>query len=392
MTIFNMASSKLGNAFSITLVGVLIVTFSISAKAQLQNTDEIIVTATRTGATVISDVPLAITAHDQAFFDKSGVESISEYQYRVPNLTAVDGGFTQFTLRGVGTEILGAGADPGFAAHLNGLYLSRIGVAGFDFFDLERVEVLRGPQGTLYGRNSVGGTMNLITKRAQIDEFSGKGDIAYGSYNNFRARGVINFPMVDGVLAGRVSALYEVRDGFYTQSYPGSVGGATGLPGNGQEIADEDNQRIRASMQWDASDIATVNFMIDYYNNRSNGSDSAYRGVSPGPAAFGKNYGVLNGVQAVVSADPRSGPEDHPQSTDSEGFFFVTDVHLDWGDEAQLNLIAGYQKFDFYDIGDLDQSNLPIEKVDVYDGGDTITIRSYREWQYRRWLKMGRRL
>jgi outer membrane receptor for Fe3+-dicitrate len=124
-----------------------------------------IVTAAKTGARNIQEIPIAISAVSSADLDRFGTQTIEEAPALAPSVTLSQNiGFGQLTIRGIGTNLLLAGSDPSSAIYLDGVYLARPAMAFARFLDLERIEVLRGPQGTLYGRNAVGGAMNLIPR------------------------------------------------------------------------------------------------------------------------------------------------------------------------------------------------------------------------------------
>ena len=104
-----------------------------------------------------------------------------------PSVTlSQNAGFTQLTIRGIGANVVNAGSDPSSATYLDGVYLARPAMAFVQFVDLERIEVLRGPQGTLYGRNAIGGAVNLISK-LPTNEFEASADVTAGNFGEFRA-------------------------------------------------------------------------------------------------------------------------------------------------------------------------------------------------------------
>src|SRR5258706_3967725 len=125
--------------------------------------EDIVVTATKTGATQLQETPIAITAFSAEAMERSGIKGIRDLVDLTPSLQIAENtGQSQIYIRGIGSNNSFAGSDPSSTVHLDGVYLARPGSYFADFLDVERVEVLRGPQGTLYGRNSVGGTINII--------------------------------------------------------------------------------------------------------------------------------------------------------------------------------------------------------------------------------------
>ena len=122
-------------------------------------------------------------------------------------------GFGQLTIRGIGTNAIFAGSDPSSAVYVDGVYQARPAMDLTDFLDVERVEVLRGPQGTLYGRNAVGGAMNVLTK-SPPHELEAGSRLIFGNDQEFRAEAYVGGPLVDGKVTGSAALLRGVRKGF----------------------------------------------------------------------------------------------------------------------------------------------------------------------------------
>lgn len=194
--------------------------------------EEVVVTAQKRSE-LLKDIPIAVTAFSQERMDKLGAQNVNGLQESTPNMNfAVQGGdqySAKVTLRGVGTETTEGGGDPGVSLHIDGVYVGRNSASAVDIYDVERVEVLRGPQGTLYGRNANGGSVNIISRRPQ-DVQEMKGDLTYGSHNWVRVRGVLNQPLTDDISA-RLVLFSNKRDGFMKNLY-----------GPGQENGDKDSQ------------------------------------------------------------------------------------------------------------------------------------------------------
>src|SRR6185436_16175713 len=129
-----------------------------------------VVTAAKTGTTDVQSSPLAISAIPSTALSRFGIRTIDEAAAQTPLVTFTQNTtFGQLSIRGIGTNAVFAGADPSSAMYLDGVYLARPAMAFTDFLDVERIEVVRGPQGTLYGRNALGGAVNLITKAPSND-------------------------------------------------------------------------------------------------------------------------------------------------------------------------------------------------------------------------------
>jgi len=147
-----------------------------------QGLEEIVVTAQKRSEN-LQDTPLAITAITGESIEGYGRSDVSALAFSSPSLAYSEaGGEAQLYIRGVGTNIFGVGADPSVAINLDGVYLGRPNMGLTQFLDVERVEVLRGPQGILYGRNSTGGAVNIIS-RMPTDEFEGYATLGFGSFS-----------------------------------------------------------------------------------------------------------------------------------------------------------------------------------------------------------------
>ena len=162
----------------------LIGSFLISISAFAQSTiEEVIVTAQRTEQSLQS-VPIAVSAFTNETLQERQIEVSSDLQLQVPGVTFSSGTFSGgggFSIRGITNLATAASADAGVEIHMNGLPLGATSANEVGFLDMERIEVLRGPQRTLFGRNSTGGVINLITARPDLDAFGGSAKISYGS-------------------------------------------------------------------------------------------------------------------------------------------------------------------------------------------------------------------
>ncbi|WP_227698465.1 TonB-dependent receptor [Sphingomonas hengshuiensis] len=218
--------------------------------------DDIVVTATRTGETRLQDTPLAVTAFDAAALERTGLKDIRDLTTMTPNLQVTqNGAFAQVYIRGVGSNNVFGGSDPSSTIHLDGIYLARPASYFGNFLDVERIEVLRGPQGTLYGRNSVGGTISIVSRKP-TNEYEARAQLTYGNYEMLRGEGYVSGPIVRDVLAASVSIIGTRRDG-YIQNI------AAGQP-------DADNERtfgIRGQLRFTPSAPLEVIVRGDYLNS-----------------------------------------------------------------------------------------------------------------------------
>lgn len=182
--------------------------------------NEIIVTANKREQN-LQDVSAAVTAVGVDRLQQANVENLEDVQNLVPNLSfGNDFNIAKIFIRGIGTNISTSGAEPAVALYVDGAVISRPEAQFASLFDLERVEVLRGPQGTLFGRNAVGGAVNLITAKPTKD-FSGYANFTAGNYNNFVGEGAVSGPLADGIY-GRFATRVETRGGYGINEYTGT--------------------------------------------------------------------------------------------------------------------------------------------------------------------------
>ncbi len=179
--------------------------------------EEVIVTAGRVES-ALSKTPIAVTAVTGADLTSEGITNPTQLSDMVPNLSIVRGNGLQITIRGVTSTDGTEKGDPSASFLLNGLYIARPQAQEVAFYDIERVEVLRGPQGTLYGRNTTAGVINVLTATPKFD-FSSSFDLTVGNYDTLQATGVVNMPLSDS-FAVRIAANYDARENYVKQAVP----------------------------------------------------------------------------------------------------------------------------------------------------------------------------
>ena len=224
----------------------------LAAGGEIEDPAEIVVTAQKREEK-IGDVPIAISAFTPKALDDRKVESGAELVRAVPNVNFSKGNFSgyDFTIRGIGTKAISASSDPAVAVSFNNPPLIRNRLFEAEFFDLERVEVLRGPQGTLYGRNATGGVVNVIPAMPS-DEFEGMAKGEVGNFSTRRLSGMINVPLTD-TLAVRAAGAMTKRDGFDFNTF------------TQQRVNDRDLWSTRVSAQWEPTDNLKASFIWQHF-------------------------------------------------------------------------------------------------------------------------------
>ncbi|MDE0156098.1 MAG: TonB-dependent receptor [Gammaproteobacteria bacterium] len=228
--------------------------------------EEVVVTAQKRAET-LADVPLSITAITPEVLDGDNIKNVAELSSQAPGLTvAKNEGFSRaVAIRGIGFETTqNVISVPSVAFHIDGVFIPDANALNLDFIDIERVEVLRGPQGTLFGQNSTGGTINVINKVPELREFGGKFDIGVGNYSLVQPRGTINIPLGEAV-AVRASATYLNHDGFSEISSG---------PLDGYDLDEADNLQFQGKLLWQPNDnfsaiFSGTHFQIDSIHDRA---------------------------------------------------------------------------------------------------------------------------
>ncbi|MEW4467182.1 TonB-dependent receptor [Parasphingorhabdus sp. JC815] len=240
---------------SLLLAATAITAVSSPALAQDNRMDDkiIIVTAQRQ-AQSLQDVPIAVSAFDSTALEAQQIENSSDLQLTLPNITFTKTNFTSssFTIRGIGDLCTGVTCDSATAIHLNESPLFQTRLFETEFYDLERVEVLRGPQGTLFGRSATSGVVNVVTTKPRTDLFEASIDGEYGNYQSFKVKGMVNVPIGE-TLAARIAGVYINRDGFTKNLFDNS------------RIDGRDLYSIRGSLRWEPGPDTTVDFMASYF-------------------------------------------------------------------------------------------------------------------------------
>jgi iron complex outermembrane receptor protein len=301
--------------------------------------EEIIVTAERRNANLQS-VPIAVTAVTQSAIEAQGIRTINDLASFVPNLTTTTGpqgsADANFFVRGVGQFDFIATNDPGVGVYVDGVYLGRTVGALLDSGDIGRVEVLRGPQGTLFGRNTLGGAVSVTSVQPTIgDQLNGRVRLTGGSRNRFEADGGINAPLGE-TAAARIYGFYRTQDGFAYNPVSGTRFGAT------------DRWGVKGQFVWKPASNLTINLAADYTLDKSNPAPSVLVGIVPlpffPPAAFGQVQDRNQFYRTFASNSPKSR---------NEIWGVSGTVTYDWG-PRQIKSITAYRELDAFSTSDPD--------------------------------------
>jgi len=270
------------------------------------DTNEIIVTAQKRSENV-QVVPIAVSAFSATALQSRGLNGGSDLQLAVPNVSFADTGYGRFSfqIRGIGSQIQGTSADTGVGVHENNIPLTVNRLPSAEFYDIERIEVLRGPQGTLYGRNSTGGVVNTITATPK-NNFAGEVATEYASFNRVKLNGMLNVPLSD-TLAVRAAGVFIRRDGDMLNS------------GTGQKINSRHVWSTRLTAQWEPSDRFRARAMWEHFDqNDTSGDGKQICAPDNGPTSIG---GVATNpfTQAMLSRGCLLTSPTDPRNTGAPG-------------------------------------------------------------------------
>lgn len=287
---------------------------------------EVVITAERT-AGVPSKTPIALSVVSGEALKELGIVNAGDLQNLVPALNIGNQSHgVNIAIRGVSTTDLTSKGEQGVSFNLDGIPVSRPQVMGNAFFDLERVEVLRGPQGTLYGKSSTGGAINVVTAKPQ-KEFDASASFELGNFNTRRSEAMINVPISDN-LAIRAAASVNLRDGYITES----INQTTSLIA--PKLDDENNRTGRVSALWSISKAASL---------LVTGTFGQIGGAGPGAAIYTSLLNKSGSAARQVFFNP------YAPSTDDSFAGVNAEFNLDLG-AVHLTYDGGHSRFKAHDI------------------------------------------
>ena len=334
---------------------------AVQNEAGARQSDDIIITATRRNQ-ALSDVPLAVSAVSGESLENSGAVDIRQLQQLSPSLqvssTQSEAGASTARIRGVGTVGDNPGLESSVAVFIDGVYRSRNATALTELGPVERVEVLRGPQGTLFGRNASAGIISVITARPSFTEQEGRAEFTYGNYDFIRGELGFTGPISESV-AYRIDGIYMKRDGFLEDVV------------SGRELNDRDRWLIRGQLAFEPSDALSIRIIGDYAKRDEECCGAVYLPafdtVTDGSGGFTRTdssiAGLITALGGVVLDDPFE-----REVAITPGRSYRQDVE-DWGlsgelvydfGGAELTSITAYRENDYIRGQDADYNVLDI--------------------------------
>jgi iron complex outermembrane receptor protein len=314
--------------------------------------EEIVVTAQKRKEK-LQEVPISVTALTEQFIEDSQLRDFQNLQQYTPNFSvqpATDSRSTAVYIRGIGTPGINAGFDPSVGVFHDGIYLGRPGMALTELLDVERIEVLRGPQGTLYGKNTAAGAISIVTQRPRF-EYGGFGEAVVGNYDDREFRGMLNAPLWTDKVAVRVAGFSVLRDGFDHNMF------------TGEDVNDLYRYGARARVLFTPSEELELLVSADYSAERSNGIVAdilTYDGPPSLPnvgttftglaAVTGRPLPAADGFDRIVDADERS-------TNDLDTWGMTLEGNYDLANDHTLTSLSAYRRFDSFSRLDGDFSS-----------------------------------
>ena len=293
---------------------------TIAHSAGAQQLEEIIVTATHREES-LQDVPLAVTAIGSEELAAAGIFDATTIALNVPGMAYAEfsPGQALISIRGITSADDGAGLDNSVALFLDGVYIGRQAGINFDMFDLERIEVLKGPQGTLFGRNAIAGAINVITSKPS-DEFEGKVAATVGNEGIIRYQGLVSGPLSDG-LSGKLVVNHREHDGFVRNTLLG------------KDVQDEDYISFRGQLRLDTENSEWL-LSADFWDDDRDAMGRA-------PIANG-NFDYVGTATTLGAGRPgtNASPTDGFTKRDGSGASLQGDIEFDSG---VLTSITGFR-------------------------------------------------
>jgi len=318
--------------------------------------EEIIVTATKRAESVM-DVPLAITAISGETIRDVNLNDIKDLIAFTPGITgnSKDSFLDFVSVRGIRTIDFGNGGDPSISLYKNGLYQGRTGSAVSSLYDIERAEVLRGPQGFLFGRNSVSGAMNIITAKPNVEQTEGYAELDVGERGVLVFEGAVNFPVSD-TFALRIAGYHSEEDGFV----PNLAGGP--------DLIEHDKDAIRITGRFQTEKL-TADLMFDIEDRDQTGT--VYRQTGLGNAFEVHQTRINGGVPIEVSPDGRAVNNDNSLTPTDETEIFSVGLQIDYDmDWATFTSLTGFKDHDYKYVEDFDGSPLVLFNYGQDQTGD----------------------
>jgi iron complex outermembrane receptor protein len=310
---------------------------NLSLTLTIQVLAETVVTATKTGELDLQAIPMAVSALTGADLQRGHAHTVAHLAGLAPGVTfSQNSDYAQLSIRGIGSTVVFTGSDPSSAVYLDGVYIARPVMVLADFLDLERAEVLRGPQGTLYGRNAVGGAVNLVTK-VPTNEVTASARLVAGNLDTLRSEARISGPLVRNRVMGSAAFLRGVREGYVRDlDHPDS-------PLGGEDVT---------------ALLGKVHIVFNRQSHVTLSGDVTYKDATP--LTYAKVLAVKPGFELDNPADPHEVRTSSVSSNRTLQYGAALRFTTRLAATTTLTSLTGFRKLDFDNRNDADISELDL--------------------------------
>lgn len=303
----------------------------------------------------LHDVPVSVSVLSAATIDNNQIKGIDQLQQISPSISFTSSANTRgdgISIRGIGTLNFSDGVEPSVSTVVDGVVIGRSAASLFDFNDVSRIEVLRGPQGTLFGKNASAGVLNIVTQRPDLTRNSFDGSVSYGSYNDLRLRASSSIVLDPGRLALRVSTFRTTADGIITNLY------------NGNDLNNANSWGVRGKLLFQPKENFSIYVIGDYSRSQAECCVSTVRSA----LSSTRYFGGAGPSRLDLLAGQSLGPDNRDVSLDGASFDHQDtgggSVEMNWDvGGPTVTSITAYRKFKDYDNNDTD--GVPINVFNV---------------------------
>ena len=311
-------------------LAITLASMGASAQAQTGTLEEVIVTATKR-AESLQDVPVMVAAFSAQAIQEAGIQDATDVAILTPSLNIVTNTnpfSARMTIRGIGTSQTDIALEPSVGLFVDGVYLGRSGLGMSELTDIERIEVLMGPQGTLYGKNTNAGAISVITKKPNLEETEGYVEATVGDYDMGRITGSVAGPISDTV-AYRLAGNASQRDGYYDNA-------------GGDNLSDADDWNLQGKLLWEPTDTLSMLFSASHVDQDTSccGADSTQADI------------VNDALADRGLPTDKNDPYDYDIAVDldsqfdleSDLVYLIVDYDMDW---ASIKSITSWNDYDY---------------------------------------------
>lgn len=319
--------------------------------------NKVVVNARKTDETLFES-PVAVSVVTAEFLEETGFNTVEDIVRFVPGFDLTPLNTTRATgskIRGISTFSFSDGFESSVATVVDGVVMGREAQGFFDFFDVQSIEIIKGPQGTLFGKNASAGVVNIQTKAPEFD-FGGGFDVSYGSFNEVKARGTITGPIAGDKLAYRLSGTYNKRDGVLNNTIPGE-----------DDINDKDTYSLRGKLLFEPNERFNATLIADFVKeeNRCCLPTYAVAGDPTAAVLFALNPGVLQLQDALAASGITAGPgnrdiavfdENILQESEASGIAAI--LEYDLSDNMTLTSVTSWRDWEIDEFNESDGISL----------------------------------